>query len=158
MGALRFRGKFDNKCVTFIQFMFSSIVAVWSLFSMTTMFVLLGFASGSRFSQTRGLWSAHWLPWFFFSLKVMAKLKCSCLWTLFDTIVELHAVDEKLFSDLLIGKWELILCVIKAYLIQDSYFGICGEGVYHIKLNFFCINTWVHFLAHRKYIHICVSQ
>lgn len=29
-GALRFRGKFDKRFVTFVHFMFSSIVDIWS--------------------------------------------------------------------------------------------------------------------------------
>ena len=34
----------------------------------------------------------------------------------------LHAMDEKMFNDNLIRKWEYILYVMKAYLIHDLYF------------------------------------
>ena len=39
--ALRFIEKFDNRCVNFVQFTFSSIVVMWSKSSMTTMNVLV---------------------------------------------------------------------------------------------------------------------
>ena len=38
-----------------------------------------------------------------FTLRVVAKLLCSYL-CLFDAIVELHAMNEKMFIDFLIGK------------------------------------------------------
>ena len=38
-----------------------------------------------------------------FALHIVDKLLCFCL-CLFDAIVELHAMDDKMFIDLLIGK------------------------------------------------------
>lgn len=48
-----------------------------------------------------------------FVLRIVAKLLCFCLFG----IVELYAMN--VFNDFLIGKWELVLCEIKAYLIHD---------------------------------------
>ena len=57
-GSIRFGGKVDNKCVSFICFTFSSIVSPQGL----PCVFLLVFALGSRFLQTRGSWSSHGLP------------------------------------------------------------------------------------------------
>ena len=46
----------------------------------------------------------------------MAKLLCCCF-CLFNVVVELHAMDEKMFNDSLIGKQTWISYVIKAYVI-----------------------------------------
>ena len=56
-----------------------------------------------------------------FALWNVAKFLCSCL-CLFDAIVVLHVVYEKMFNDFLIahGKW--ILYVIKVYIIHDLNF------------------------------------
>ena len=40
-GILTFRGKIDNKCVGFIQFVFSSIVVIWEASPMTIMSILV---------------------------------------------------------------------------------------------------------------------
>ena len=49
------------------------------------------------------------------------KLLCYCL-CLFDAIVELYALDRKMFIDFLIGKWKWIEYEMKAYLIHALYF------------------------------------
>ena len=36
--------------------------------------------------------------------------------------VELHPMNEKIFNNLLIGKWKYIVYVKKAYLFQELYF------------------------------------
>ena len=59
-----------------------------------------------------------------FALRIMAKLLCSCL-CLFDAIVELHVVDEKMIFD-----------VIYIYIHSNALFLFCNcsGGIYHIKL------------------------
>ena len=51
------------------------------------------------------------------SLWTRTKLLCSYL-CMFDAIVELHAMNEKMFNDFFIGKCKWILYVIKACLIH----------------------------------------
>ena len=41
---------------------------------------------------------------------------------LLDAIVDLHAMDEKIFDDFLIGKWKWIVHVINTYVIQGLDF------------------------------------
>jgi hypothetical protein len=75
----------------------------------------------------------------------MTKLQSQ--FVLFDAIVELYVMDNKMSIDFLIRKWAYILRVIKAYLIHDLYFVYVVEAFITLnwKLN---INTWVHFLAY----------
>ena len=47
----------------------------------------------------------NWSSWnapLSFALWIVAKLLCSCL-LLFDAIIDLHAMDKKLFNDFLVG-------------------------------------------------------
>jgi hypothetical protein len=61
---------------------------------------LLGFALGCRSLQIGGSWSTHGLSWVFLSrLRLSLLRSCLCL---FDAIVGLHAMDEKMFNDFLI--------------------------------------------------------
>jgi hypothetical protein len=65
---------------------------------MTTLSILglhFGFYSGKCLE-------CSWDP-LSFALHIVAKLLCFCLY-LFDAIVELHAMNEKLFNDFLIEK------------------------------------------------------
>jgi hypothetical protein len=55
---------------------------------------------------------------FGFALWFVTKLLCSCL-CLFNAIIKLQSMDEKIFNDFLIGKWNWNVYVIKAYLIHD---------------------------------------
>ena len=50
----------------------------------------------------------------------MLKLLCSCP-CLIDAFVKLHAMDEKISNDFLIGMSKWITHVIKAYLIHELY-------------------------------------
>ena len=68
---------------------------------MTTLFVLVGVC----------IWGLGFMNWrllersttpLSFVLWIVAKLSCSCL-CLFDAIVELHAMNDKMFNDFLIG-------------------------------------------------------
>ena len=66
---------------------------------MTTLSILVGVLHlGFRFLQIEGSWAP-----FSFSLWIVAKLSSSCL-CLLDAIVELHAINEKMFNDFLIEK------------------------------------------------------
>lgn len=69
------------------------------------------------------------------------KLLCSCL-CVFDVVVELHAMDEKMFNDFLIGKWKWFLYVIKAYLINALYFVYVVEAF--ITLNW---KAWYKYMS-----------
>ena len=75
---------------------------------------------GSRFLQTGSSHKCSWVP-LSFALWIEAKLLCYCF-CLLDSIVKLHAMDEKLLNDFLIGRWEHILYVINAYLNQELHF------------------------------------
>jgi hypothetical protein len=59
-----------------------------------------------------------WVP-LSFSLWIVDKLLCSCL-CLLDAIIDLHAMDEKIFNDFFIGKGKWVLYVIN--LISFLYF------------------------------------
>jgi hypothetical protein len=69
-----------------------------------------------------------------------------CLFV-FDAILELHAMDEKMFNDFFNEKWKWSLYVIKAYLIHDLCFVYLVEAFYHIETEKLTTNIWVHFLA-----------
>ena len=44
-------------------------------------------------------------------------------------------MNEKMFNDFLIEKWQCIVCVLKAYVTNDLYFVYsCNEGIYDTKL------------------------
>ena len=117
-GTLKSREMFDNRCVSFIQFTFSFIIVMWS--SMCTMLILvrvciwvLGFYKLKSLGALMS--SLEFCSW------IVAKWLCSSF-CLFDELDELHAMDEKIFNDFLIGKWQWLLDVIKAHLIHDLYF------------------------------------
>ena len=46
---------------------------------------------------------------------------CALVFVLFDTIVELHAMDDKTLNGFLIEKWKCILRELKAHLIHELY-------------------------------------
>ena len=58
---------------------------------------------------------------FIFLSKLWLSYLCSCL-SLFDAIVELHAMDAIMLEKFCIGKQEWMLHVIEAYLVYDLYF------------------------------------
>jgi hypothetical protein len=63
---------------------------------MTTMHVPVeGLHLGFIFLQTKGCWSANGLP-LSYALRFVVDLMCSSL-CLFETIIELHAMDENEF-------------------------------------------------------------
>ena len=66
---------------------------------------------GSRCLQTRGSWSTHGAP-LSFAIHIVAKALCFCL-CLLDAIIELHAMDEKMFNDFLMVKVKVDSHVIK---------------------------------------------
>ena len=90
--------------------MFSSIVVMWSQFLMTNMYV-----HARVCIQILGFYKLE-------ALGVLMDFLDICSLCLFDEIVDLHAMDEETFNELLIGRWTRILCVKQAYLIQETYF------------------------------------
>ena len=85
---------------------------------------------GSRYLLTGDTWSSHGLPWVLLPGLWLSFMRyCLCV---FDAIIELHIMDEKMFNDFLIGRWKWIVYVIRVYLIHDLAFWICSE---FIKLN-----------------------
>ena len=59
------------------------------------------------------------------------------------------AMNDKMFNDFLIGKWQWILYAIKAYLICDFdfvYDGVDSEA-FIMLIEDLNVNAWVHFLT-----------
>ena len=65
------------------------------------------------------LLECSWAP-LSYSLPIVAKLLYCCL-CLFDAIIKVHVVYEKMFNENIIGKWKWISYVIKVYFIHDLY-------------------------------------
>ena len=67
---------------------------------------------------------------------------------MFDAVVELHAMDEKMFTDFLIGKWRWIVYVTKAYLVCDLTFTYVVEAFVTSDLKALYKHLRAHFSAH----------
>ena len=66
------------------------------------------------------------VEFFLFGLRLSYSPLCICL---FDAIVDLHAMDDKMLNDFRIGKWKWIFYVRNSYSIWDIYF-VYGENYY----------------------------
>ena len=117
MGALGCRAKIDNGYVGSIQFTFlSSVYQMVTILNHHLVHSCWGLHLGSRFLQTRGSWAP-----LSFALWIVAKLLYSCL-CLLDVIVELHAMDEKMFND---------------FLLESESGFICNKCLFNLKFNIF---------------------
>ena len=68
------------------------------------------------------------------ALQIETNLLWYCVFLLFDTIHELHAMDGKnMLNEFLIGKWHTDFTRDKGLYIH-YLFCVCGGGIYHIKL------------------------
>ena len=92
---------------------------------------LLEFAFGFQVFTKWRLLECSWTP-FDFAMRNVAKLLCSCL-CLFDAIVKLHAMHEKMFNGYLNGVSVDFICN-EVFVIHDLTFYICIGDIYHIKL------------------------
>ena len=66
----------------------------------------------------------HWSKKQWLRAPIKLLWRCLCL---FDAIVDLHAMDEKMFNDFLIGKWKWISICNKVIIYMYG-------GIYHIEL------------------------
>jgi hypothetical protein len=64
---------------------------------------------------------------------------------LFGVILDLHAMDEKMFNDFLIWKWMCILYVIKSSITLDLYSSICSvNNLIYIQNLFLVCHQYVY--------------
>ena len=100
---LRFRARLENRCVSFIQFMFSYVIVIWQCLQ----WLSYRFAIWILDLQIGGTWIAHVLSCvFLLNCGKVIVLLPFFVWCIIELI---YAMEEKMFNDFLIGKWKWVV-------------------------------------------------